>query len=138
MKVVVANPISYNVAPAVQSVPPVAKRPNWLEINRNYAKNGKENTYRLTLNDVSVVKINAKIQGIVLTHMNTGVEFHSRTAWDWFCYRVIKGDISNTTLKTIKNSMTTWPSDLQRIWKFIMTLRKDVKPKPDKMIESAV
>ena len=96
-------------------------RPNWYTVNKLNAANGQENLYRLTMSDVSVVNINARVQGIVLAHAQEGVEFQTRKVWRKFCKRVLSGQVNTATLKTVRGNMSTWPEDVQRIWKFIMT-----------------
>lgn len=90
------------------------------------------------MRDVSVSKLNARIQSLVLTNIQTGVEFNTRQVWFKFCNRVIEGHVSTATFKVIKNSMSTWPLDVQRIWKNIMTVRREVKNKQDKTMQSVV
>jgi hypothetical protein len=118
--------------------PATAPNTNWLEVNRRMAVNGQEKLYQLTMRDVSVAKLNSRIQSLVLTNIQTGVEFHTRQVWFKFCIRVIEGDVSNATFKVIKNSMSTWPEDIQRIWKNIMTVRLETKNKQDKTMQSVV
>ena len=110
-------------------------RPGWYAVNKLSAKNGQENLYRLTLYDVAVVNLNSKIQSIVLANIQTGVEFKTRNVWNRFCYRVALGHVSNVTLKMVKNSMSTWPSDVQRIWGFIMTVKDEYKKSQNKVAE---
>lgn len=121
---------------STKSGPLTDPQTNWLEVNRSLAVNGQERLYRLTMRDVSVSKLNSRIQGLVLTNVQTGIEFHSRQVWFKFCNRVIAGDVSNATFKVIKNSMSTWPEDVQRIWKNIFLIPKEcVKVKKQKAVE---
>jgi len=126
------QPVSASV-PKVRSNKPT--RPGWYAVNKLNAKNRQENLYRLTLYDVSVVNLNSKIQSIVLANIQNGVEFKTRNVWNRFCYRVALGHVSNVTLKMVKNSMSTWPSDVQRIWGFIMTVKDEYKKTENKVAE---